>query len=134
VSARPLETWHRIVREGDLAALDRLLAEDAVFHSPIVHTPQRGRPLVKLYLTGAYQVLGNPSFRYVREVVGERDAVLEFTAEVEGILVNGVDMIRWNEQGEIVDFKVMVRPLKAIQLLHRRMAELLEQMQGARPA
>jgi hypothetical protein len=133
VSAHPLATWHRIVREGDLAALDRLLAEDAVFHSPIVHTPQRGRPLVKLYLTGAYQVLANASFRYVREVVGERDAVLEFVAEVEGIQVNGVDMIRWNERGEIVDFKVMIRPLKAIQLMHRRMAELLEQMKGARP-
>lgn len=133
MSAHPLATWHRIVREGDLAALDRLLAEDAVFHSPIVHTPQRGRPLVKLYLTGAYQVLANASFRYVREVVGERDAVLEFVAEVEGIQVNGVDMIRWNERGEIVDFKVMIRPLKAIQLMHRRMAELLEQMKGARP-
>jgi hypothetical protein len=133
VSAHPLATWHRIVRDGDLAALDRLLAEDAVFHSPIVHTPQRGRPLVKLYLTGAYQVLANASFRYVREVVGEHDAVLEFVAEVEGIQVNGVDMIRWNERGEIVDFKVMIRPLKAIQLMHRRMAELLDQMKGARP-
>lgn len=133
MSAHPLATWHRIVREGDLAALDRLLAEDAVFHSPIVHTPQRGRPLVKLYLTGAYQVLANASFRYVREVVGEHDAVLEFVAEVEGIQVNGVDMIRWNERGEIVDFKVMIRPLKAIQLMHRRMAELLDQMKGARP-
>jgi len=130
----PLEVWHRIVREGDLSALDGLLAEDVVFHSPIVHTPQRGKALATLYLTGAFQVLAGEGFRYVREVVGPRDAVLEFEAPVEGIHVNGVDMIRWNERGQIVDFKVMVRPLKAIQLMHRRMAELLERMKGAGPA
>ena len=121
-----LETWHRLVRTRDPSGLDALLAGDVVFHSPIVHTPQRGKQLATLYLTAAVHVFGNETFRYVREVVGRRDAVLEFQVEVDGIAVNGVDMIRWNEQGQITDFKVMVRPLKAINLLHQKMAALLQ--------
>jgi hypothetical protein len=134
LSAPALEAWHRLVREGDPSGLDGLLADDVVFHSPIVHTPQQGKALATLYLSAAFALLFGESFRYVREVEGPRDAVLEFVAEVDGIHVNGVDMIRWNERGEIVDFKVMIRPLKAIQLLHRRMAERLEQMKGASPS
>ncbi len=151
-----IAAWHAVVREPSAAALDALLAEDVVFHSPIVHTPQRGRTLAKLYLLGAFQVLaadtprlsaGSSSagssegsrtqpaserrFRYVREIVGERDAVLEFETEIDGIAVNGVDMIRWNDEGKIVDFKVMLRPLKAIQTVHARMARALEAMKGA---
>ena len=121
----PLHTWHRLIREHDASGLPALLAEDAVFHSPVVHTPQRGRALVAGYLAAAFQVFGNPSFRYLREIVGESDAMLEFETEIDGILVNGVDLIRWNAAGQIIDFKVMVRPLKAIQLIHQRMAALL---------
>lgn len=121
-----LQRWHALVAERDIDRLDRLLADDAVFHSPVVHTPQHGKPLVKLYLTAAFHVLVNSSFHYVREVVGERDAVLEFTAEVDGIHINGVDMIHWNEAGQIEDFKVMIRPLKAINLLHSLMRQMLE--------
>lgn len=118
--------WHQLVRARDAAALDALLDDDAVFHSPVVHTPQRGRRLVAMYLGAALHLLGNPTFRYVREVVGERDAVLEFECEIDGVLVNGVDIIRWNDAGLIVDFKVMLRPLKAIQLVQERMAALLQ--------
>jgi len=121
-----LESWHRLVLSPDAAGLNALLAEDAVFHSPIVHTPQRGRKLAALYLGAAFQVFFNPSFRYVREIVGESDASLEFETEIDGVLVNGVDLIRWNDAGQIIDFKVMVRPLKAIQLIHQRMATMLE--------
>jgi hypothetical protein len=117
--------WHRIVRERDLDALPGLLAEDAVFHSPVVHTPQRGRALVAGYLGAALQLLAQPGFRYVREILGEREAMLEFETEIDGVLVDGVDIIRWDEAGRIVDFKVMVRPLKAINLVHQRMAALL---------
>jgi ketosteroid isomerase-like protein len=120
-----IATWHRLVANGDVAALHELLAADAVFHSPVVHTPQRGRAIVERYLAAAFTVLVNPSFHYVREVVGERDAVLEFEVELDGLHVNGVDMLRWNEDGRIVDFKVMVRPLKAINLVHQKMAALL---------
>lgn len=120
-----LTAWHQIVSSRDPSELADLLAPDAVFHSPIVHRPQEGRDLVIMYLTGAMHVLANDSFTYVREVVGERDAVLEFVTDLDGIVVNGVDMIRWNDDGRITDFKVMIRPLKAINTVHERMAALL---------
>ena len=122
---KAIEGWHRVVRERDLALLQALLADDAVFHSPVVHAPQRGRALVAGYLGAALQLLSAPGFRYVREIIGEQDAMLEFEVEIDGIQVDGVDIIRWNEAGQIVDFKVMIRPLKAINLVHQRMAELL---------
>ena len=121
----PVAEWHRIVRERDAKALPGLLAEDAVFHSPVVHTPQRGRALVAGYLGAALQLLAQPSFRYAREILGDNQAMLEFEVEIDGILVNGVDIIRWNEDGKIADFKVMIRPLKAINLVHQHMAALL---------
>ena len=124
----PLERWHEVVRTRNPALLNQVLAEDAVFHSPIVFRPQQGRDLVALYLSGAMHVIANPSFRYVRQVVDGNDAVLEFESEIDGIQVNGVDMITWNDHGQISDFKVMVRPLKAINVVQQRMAELLQQM------
>ena len=122
-----LRTWHRAIEEKDVGALDLLIADDCVFHSPVVHTPQRGKALTKMYLSAAFMVLANDTFTYVREVVGESDAVLEFTVEVQGIHVNGVDMIRWNADGQIVDFKVMLRPMKAINLLNGLMRQILQQ-------
>jgi hypothetical protein len=129
MSAHPLETWHRLVRDHDASRLDALLAEDAVFYSPVVHSPQRGRALTAGYLTAAFQVFFNATFRYVREIVGASDAMLEFETEIDGIVVNGVDIIKWNESGQIVEFKVMIRPLKAINLIHQRMAAMLERPQ-----
>jgi hypothetical protein len=122
----PLATWHRLVERADPEGLDALLADDVVFHSPIVHTPQVGKTVTTLYLMAAFRVFFNDTFRYVREVVGERDAVLEFEVEIDGIHVNGVDMITWDDEGRIVGFKVMVRPLKAIRLIHEKMAALLQ--------
>jgi hypothetical protein len=124
-----LTRWHHLVAHRDAAVLGDLLADDVVFHSPVVHTPQRGRPATAQYLTAALHVFGNPSFHYVREVVGSHDAVLEFQVEIDGIAVNGVDMITWDDDGRIVDFKVMLRPLKAINLIHQKMAELLANRQ-----
>jgi hypothetical protein len=121
-----LQTWHRLVRTQDASGLNTLLAEDAVFYSPVVHTPQRGRKLAAAYLGAAFQVLFNPSFRYVREIVGPTDAMLEFEVEIDGVLVNGVDLIRWDDVGQIVEFKVMLRPLKAINVIHQRMAAMLQ--------
>jgi hypothetical protein len=126
-----LNRWHQLVATRNAAGIDALLADEVVFHSPVVHTPQVGRALTRMYLAAAMQVLANPGFRYVREVVGNHDAVLEFDVDVDGIAVNGVDMLRWNDAGLITDFKVMVRPLKAINLLQQKMAELLAR---ARPA
>jgi SnoaL-like domain len=116
-----LEVWHRLVRNQDSSGLSALLADDAVFH-----TPQRGKRLAAGYLEAALQVFFNPSFRYVREIVGDSDAMLEFETEIDGILVNGVDLIRWNDAGQIVDFKVMIRPLKAINLIQLKMATMLQ--------
>lgn len=129
--AAALARWHQLLKDRDAAALDTLLADDAVFHSPIVHTPQAGKAIVARYLTAAMHVLANESFHYVREVVSRNDAVLEFVAEVDGIVVNGVDMIRFNDEGKIADFKVMVRPLKAVNLVHQKMAAMLG-AEGAR--
>ena len=121
-----LDTWHDLVQTRNAKGLRDLLADEVVFHSPVVHTPQAGKAVTTQYLAAAFQVFFNASFRYVREVVGPRDAVLEFQVEIDGITVNGVDLIRWNDAGQIVDFKVMIRPLKAINLIHQRMAAMLQ--------
>ena len=125
MTTHPIEVWHRLVREQDPAGLDGLLDDDAVFLSPVVHAPQRGKKLVAMYLGAAFQVFFNPTFRYVREIVGASDAMLEFETEIDGVLVNGVDIIKWNEVGRVIEFKVMIRPLKAINLIHERMAAML---------
>ena len=120
-----LAAWHQIVATRSPRGLAALLADDVVFYSPIVHTPQVGKPITTQYLAAALHVFGNDTFRYVREVVGDHDAVLEFMVEIEGISVNGVDMIKWNEAEQIVEFKVMLRPLKAVNLIHQKMAAML---------
>jgi SnoaL-like domain len=122
-----LELWHDMLAKRDLGRLDEVLAEECVFLSPIVHTPQRGREITSLYLTAALNVF-NDSFQYVKEVVSPRHAVLEFTCEVDGIMVNGVDIMTFDDAGKIIEFKVMVRPLKAVNLLHAKMKAMLEQM------
>lgn len=122
-----LARWHDYMMGGsDPAVLAELLAEDAVFHSPVVHTPQVGKTVVMAYLVAASHVLGNDSFRYVRELVDGNEMMLEFVTELDGISINGVDIIRFDDAGKISDFKVMVRPLKAINKLWGMMAAQLE--------
>ena len=120
-----LAAWHTLVATRNPAGLAALLADDVVFHSPVMHTPQAGRALTRRYLAAAFAVFFNPSFRYVRELAGARDAVLEFEVEIDAIRVNGVDMIRWGDDGRITEFKVMLRPLKAVNLIHQKMAAML---------
>jgi hypothetical protein len=124
-----LAIWHELVQSRNTRGLSNLLADDVVFHSPVVHTPQVGKAVTTQYLSAAFHVFFNETFRYVREVAGPQDAVLEFQVTIDGIDVNGVDMIRWNEEGRIVDFKVLVRPLKAIQLIHQKMGAMLQAQQ-----
>lgn len=122
-----LARWHAYMESGsDPAILSDLLADDAVFHSPVVHTPQIGKPVVMAYLVAASHVLGNDKFHYVRELVDDTEMMLEFVTELDGIAINGVDIISWNSQGKISDFKVMVRPLKAINKVWEMMAAQLE--------
>ena len=120
--------WHKLIKTKDAAGLDNILAENVVFHSPIVHTPQEGKPITTLYLTAALYVFNNESFKYLREVISGNNAFLEFSTVIEGITVNGVDMITWGKDGRITDFKVMIRPLKAINLIHRMMGEMLQKV------
>lgn len=132
MNAHPITTWHRLVQTNDATGLDLLLADDAVFMSPVVHASQRGKPIAKAYLAAAFEVFFNPGFRYVREIVGSSDAMLEFETEIDGVQVNGVDIIKWNDAGQIIEFKVMVRPLKAMNVVHERMGRMLAAMKGER--
>lgn len=133
-----IENWHRNLR-GELAGgLDSLLADDCVFHSPIVFTPQKGKELTKLYLMAAGGTFGGEAgaakpavggaFHYAKEVLDGHTAVLEFETRVDGKVVNGVDIITCNDEGKIVEFKVMIRPLQAVNLMHQKMAAMLEKM------
>jgi hypothetical protein len=121
-----LTAWHEIAKARDGKRLADLLADDAVFWSPVVHTPQEGKAVTLQYLVAAFHVFFNDSFRYVREVCNDEGAVLEFQVEMDGITVNGVDMIRWNAEGKITEFKVMLRPLKAVSLIHQKMGAMLQ--------
>ena len=141
-----LDNWHRHLRGELPGGLDAILHEDCVFTSPIVFTPQRGRDLTKLYLTAAGGTLGGDespedgsasedgtvggSFRYVRELRDGNHGMLEFETTMEGKYVNGVDIITCDDDGVIVDFKVMIRPLQAINLVHAQMKAMLEQLSG----
>jgi hypothetical protein len=122
-----LANWYAYIKSHDHAALWELLHPDAVFESPVVHTPQRGRDITFKYLASADKVLGGPSFAYRGEWKSENGAVLEFETTVDGITINGVDIITFDRDDRITHFKVMVRPLKAINLLHRLMGEQLTQ-------
>ena len=121
----PLKKWHAYTDAPTPAELNDLLHDDVVFHSPVVHTPQCGKQITFAYLWAAQHTLGNDSFEYLREIVDGHRAVLEFRTEMDGITVNGVDMIEWDEDGLIIDFKVMVRPLQAINKVHAMMGEML---------
>lgn len=123
-----IERWHQFIGGGhDPAVLDALLDDDAVFYSPAVFTPQEGRQKTTAYLMAAARMFGGTDFHYVEQWVGDRSAVLEFAATVDGVYVNGVDLITWNDDGRIVSFKVMMRPFKGLQAIMPKMAELLQQ-------
>jgi hypothetical protein len=135
--------WHRFLRGELPGGLDELLHDDVVFYSPVVFTPQRGKEITKMYLQAAGATLfGGPSpgdanggsasiapkLRYVSEVMGGNRAVLEFETEMAGKYVNGVDIITCDDTGKIIEFKVMIRPLQAINAAHDAMRAMLEQM------
>jgi hypothetical protein len=132
VGMRPpvIQRWIDIIAhdasEGHVDELDGLLAEDAVFYSPAVFTPQAGRAKTATYLLAAAKLFVGTDFHYVGEWFGEQSAVLEFAATIDGIYVNGVDMIAWNDDDRIVSFKVMMRPFKGLQVIMPKMAELLQ--------
>jgi hypothetical protein len=121
-----LRSWHAVAESRDLALLDPLLADEVEFRSPAVFAPQQGKALTARYLSAAIVVLG-PSLRYVGEWYDDHSAVLEFEAELDGVYLQGVDMLRWNGDGLLVSFTVMVRPMRGLQKLIERMASQLTQ-------
>jgi SnoaL-like domain len=125
MSKTALDLWHDYFKSHDLADLDALLADDAVFESPVVHTPQVGKAITFKYLASAAKVLGGEGFRYTGEWHAENSAILEFENVIDGIKINGIDMIWWNDNQKITRFKVMVRPLKAVNMLHQMMGAQL---------
>lgn len=125
-----VESWHELVDNRDLRRLDLLLDDSAALVSPVIHTPKEGKAITKMYLTAALNVFANDSFKYVREFTREDGVVLEFETEINGIRINGVDMIKINEDGKIVEFRVMVRPLKALNLINDMMTSMLSSLAG----
>lgn len=121
----PVLAWHDVVRTRDLGRLADLLADDVVFRSPAVHTPQEGKAVTTAYLTAALEVLG-PGLTYHRQLVGEDSAMLEFTTEVGGKQVHGIDLLRWDANDRLVEFTVMVRPLQGLTALVQAMGEVLQ--------
>tara|TARA_Y100001970_G_scaffold53066_2_gene67162 strand:+ start:539 stop:937 length:399 start_codon:yes stop_codon:yes gene_type:complete len=123
-----LKKWHQGLNSNDPKLLDEILDESCVFTSPIVFKPIEGKEMSKLYLMGAGQTFDMDRFEYVRELVDGLDSVLEFETYIGDISVNGVDIIRWNDEGKIIDFKVMIRPLQAIGALQKKMSEALDNL------
>jgi hypothetical protein len=125
-----VERWHRFITGNSSEGLDTLLADDVVFYSPIVYTPQRGKVVTTMYLNAAAQTLlgdgGDSAFRYTKQVLADNVAVLEFETTVGGKYVNGVDIIRCDDIGRIVEFRVMIRPLQAVNVVHEQMRAMLE--------
>ena len=122
----PIEVWHEVVKSGEIVKLDNILDEDCVFYSPVVFSPQKGKEATKKYLTAAAIVFADDSFKYTKELVSSHLACLEFELVLNEININGIDIISWNEEGKITEFKVMIRPLKAVEIIHKYMGEELK--------
>ncbi len=128
MSKENLQRWYDFVENHDQSALSDMLADDVVFHSPVVHTPQVGKAITFAYLASAGKVLGGDDFQYVGEYLSDNGAVIEFVTSIDGIKIDGIDMITWNDEGKIIEFMVMVRPLKAVNKVHEMMGLMLQKM------
>ncbi|MCR9254237.1 MAG: nuclear transport factor 2 family protein [bacterium] len=126
-----VQEWHKLLDSGNLKDLKKILDKNVAFHSPVLFKPQVGRTVTAMYLSSAYNMFfadNNKTFTYIRELNSDNDSVLEFTCEIDGIQINGIDMIKWSDEGKITEFKVMIRPMKAIELVKSKMFELLSQL------
>ena len=137
-----VKIWHQAMKSKDASIWNELLDDDVVFHSPVVFTPQKGKKITMMYLMAATGVFGSANkisrlsesiqaeskFHYINEIVGETSALLEFESKIEGTYINGADLLKWNENNKLTEVKVMVRPLKAVNMLHQKMKAMLESM------
>lgn len=123
-----IHKWHEVIESDDLKMLDKIIADDAVFSSPVVFKPMEGKEITMMYLHAAGQSFNMEKFKYTKEIHDDMNSVLEFETYIDDISVNGVDMIEWNEDGKISNFKVMIRPFKAVQKVQEKMIEALESL------
>ena len=123
-----IHKWHEVIESDDLEMLDEIIADDAVFSSPVVFKPMQGKEITMMYLHAAGQSFNMEKFKYTKEIHDDMNSVLEFETYIDDISVNGVDMIEWNEDGKICNFKVMIRPFKAVQKVQEKMIEALESL------
>ena len=125
VIQQTLNKWHDFVKQGNVNDLQDILSKEVVFHSPVLHTPQKGKALTFMYLNAAYQVFKDTDFVYKKQVIENNQAVLEFETTINGTIINGVDIIECDDMGLIIEFKVMIRPLQGLQKLQQKMMEML---------
>ena len=123
-----LQKWHSLIENKTVAQVSSLLTDDVTLFSPVIHTPIQGKKMVSMYLTAAFHTFLNGTFTYDREFTSKNSAVLEFSLNISGIDINGIDMITWNEQGLITEFKVMIRPYKALNMINDQMTAMLDQL------
>ena len=122
----PIIKWHEVVKNRDYNLLDSILADDIIFYSPVVYTPQKGKQLALQYLMAASEVFNSSSFKYDKEVIGNSNASLEFSLTLDNTDINGIDLISWDESGKILEFKVFIRPLQGVNMIHKLMQGMLE--------
>jgi len=132
MNTSPIGAWHSAVLDYNPNVLDDILDANCTFFSPVIFKPQQGKRLVKMYLETAFELFKEAGdFEYIKEVENRNCAVLEFNATLDGIVIDGIDMITWNEHGLVTEFKVMVRPIKAVEMIKNKMAEKLNQLSTA---
>ena len=131
MGSRAIENWHQVMRTGNVSTLPHILHDEVIFHSPVVHTPQIGKAKVIMYLSAATCVFEDTGFTYTREISDDGQAMLEFTSVLDGVEINGVDIVSWDKNDLITDFKVMVRPVKAVNIIWEKMGEMLELQKSA---
>ena len=122
----PIEQWHEVVKLRDYSLLETILSEDVIFYSPVVYTPQKGKKIALQYLAAASEVFNTNSFRYEKEIVMNRSASLEFSLNINETDINGIDLITWNNDNKINEFKVFIRPLQGVNVIHQLMQSMLE--------
>jgi hypothetical protein len=126
-----LSNWHTLIKNKAVSQVSTLLADDVTLYSPVIHTPIKGKEMVSMYLTAAFHTFLNGSFNYDREFLSNNAAVLEFSLKIQDLDINGIDMITWNEQGKITEFKVMIRPYKALNMINDQMTAMLDQLKNS---
>ena len=124
-----LNKWHTMIKSKQVDQVSTLLADNVTLFSPVIHSPIQGKKMVSMYLTAAFHTFLNGTFNYNREFSGDNSAVLEFSLNIQGIEINGIDMITWNDESKITEFKVMIRPYKALNMINDQMTAMLATLQ-----